>query len=220
MEICHSDKIQKILTLFNELPDNAKHDVFRILRTNMPIPPSTTKKRKFSDDFQTEAVTLWKSLRNYTLTAEKLNEKYSKEDMKIDESYVRRWVKEQLSEEEIKAILKKVKITKSKQRFPEMEDELMVWFKQERNKKVTVTGKRMKEKALEIFSDMKKRAEEGEKKLDKYKYGNFNGSNGWFRKFLKRKNVSRRIATHIASKMCENYSDEIIKFLGRIKKLR
>jgi len=50
--------------------------------------------------------------------------------------------------------------------------------------------------------------------LESYSQGSFKASNGWVRKFRKRSKISRRVATHIASKLSEDYTSQIAAFIG------
>ena len=82
------------------------------------------------------------------MTASILNKE---QEMQIDESYVRRWIKEDLSSEEIKQTLKKVKITSRKAKFNELEEDLVKWFKSTREKKVPITLRMIQDQALSLF---------------------------------------------------------------------
>jgi len=82
------------------------------------------------------------------LTASILNKE---QEMQIDKSYVRRWIKEDLSSEEIKQTLKKVKITSRKAKFNELEEDLVKWFKSTREKKVPITLRMIQDQALSLF---------------------------------------------------------------------
>jgi hypothetical protein len=63
----------------------------------------------------------------------------------------------------------------------------------------------IKNKALEITEN-------------KYPGNLFKASNGWFFNFLKRKRISRRVATHVMQKISSDFSKEIITFWKEVKR--
>ncbi len=60
--------------------------------------------------------------------------------------------------------------------------------------------------------------ESGNEMLTKYQDSNFSASNGWFKRFKRRHNISRRLCNHIVSKLSDNYVEKVHKFLGRVTK--
>lgn len=241
MENQNTLDFDNLISKMKELPSAQKTNLLKMLQKDCQ-----TKKRKrneYTEDFKRKAVDLWKTNRNYSLTAELLNEQLrsrkekeneekkndaennDEEDTEkmscIDESYIRRWVSEKLDPDEIKKTLKKVKKSKTKPGFIEMEEELMVWFRKTRESKLSITLRMIREEALSIFEELKKKSKEpGNEKLVKYKDSSFSASNGWFRRFKRRNRISRRVCTHTAQKLCDNYAEEIHKFLGRVTKQR
>jgi hypothetical protein len=221
-------KIKRILREIESLSTVEKAEVVKELQLNEAAPAtSTKKKRKFDDLFKDKAVSLWKQNRNFLATADQLTEelnegrKEEEEEQKCYESYVRRWVTAKVPEDEIKRILKKPKLTKDKAHYPELEQMLVAWFKGKRESKLCVTLKQFQDKAVSIFNDLKKKYENStDQKHKAYSEGSFKGSHGWFERFRDRNKISRRVATHVASKLAEGYSTEIAKFIGRVRELR
>ena len=96
-----------------------------------------------------------------------------------------------------------------KVKYQDIEDDLMTWFHDRREKGVRVTGKELKHEAL---------------RLHKIK-GNqsFKGSCMWFRRFRNRHHISFRRATHIAQKsrtIIGARVDRLLKIVIRLKELR
>ena len=171
-----------------------------------------TKKRKTMDpEIKQKAIKIWKKNRNYSLTASILNKE---QEMQIDESYVRRWIKEDLSSEEIKQTLKKVKITSRKAKFNELEEDFVKWFKSTREKKVPITLQMIQDQALSLFRKLK------ENNPSFYIQKTFCASSGWFRNFKRRHGISKRMGTHVASKLSDDYASQISLFFGNVRKLK
>ena len=152
----------------------------------------------------------------YEEAAQRFNSHFEKT---IDESYIRRWVSEQLTEEEIENIKKQFKRTFRQEQYPEMEDKLKIWFQEQRERKVALTLKMIQKEALVIFNSLKE-AGKNDVKLSKYVKGEFKASVGWLRRFRRRAGISRRMGTHTASKLAENYSEQMSQFLMDIKLIR
>lgn len=210
-----ADKQQNLVKLFDSLDDNQKQSM--ILKLQGSINKNKRKRSTFEEDIKSKCVELWKGNRNFSETARVISQTC---DKKIDESYVRRYVKETLTDDEIKQTKKKCKISQSHGKFSEMEEGLLLWFKEKRDKKLSVTMDMIKKEALSLFAKIKQHYLET--KEDKFKHYDteFSASSGWFRRFRERAQFSRRMATHTASTLAIGYVDEVAKFLGRVRMFR
>ena len=233
MEISNSyvPSVDEMILHFQNLDEQDKQ---KFLAAVIQKPSKKRPRRVFEEEFKVKAVDIWKANGNYLMTADLLSQQLKDlcqaqgqakegdyEEEKIHESYIRRWTEERLSKEEIEAVKKRVKKTKVKQAYPELEQRLTNWFGLQRSKKLVVTMKQFKDQALRIFEDLKtKYTKTGEEALKIYCEGEFKASAGWFRRFRKRQKISRRAATHVASKLSEDYTTEIASFIGRIRELR
>jgi len=217
MENQNLSKADLIFNTFNELDEEDKNKVVENIQNS-----TSSRKRKrtvFEEDFKEKAVNIWKENGNYLMTADELNK--GNEGQKVHESYIRRWASEKLAKEEIVQVKKKIKLTKPKVAYPEMEEMLRNWFKIQRENNLAITMKQFKDKALELFKELKLKYEATHNiALESYSKGSFKASNGWFRRFRKRSKISKRIATHVSSKLAENYTSQIATFIGRVRELR
>ena len=136
------------------------------------------------------------------------------ENLNIDESYIRRWVNDRLTASEIKMIKKKPKQTISKRKFPELEEQLFKWFHGLRLQHLLVTLKLFREEALKIFEKL------NTERNPKYIGCKFCASAGWFSRFKVRYKISRRVQTHVAQKLANDYTLQIDKFIGRLRETK
>ncbi len=73
--------------------------------------------------------------------------------------------------------------------------------------------------ALKIIQQLKEKFEEsGNEMLTKYQDSSFSVSNGWFKRFKRRHNISRCLCNQLVSKLSDNYVEAVHKFLGRATK--
>ncbi len=82
---------------------------------------------------------------------------------------------------------------------------MIEWFLSQRKKKISVNIKAVKEQAKIIL-----------KELSPGSY--FRASNGWYEGFSKRFKISRRVGTHVAQNLSEDYIENIKKFFLEIKR--
>ena len=210
------DEVVSIVKLFQGLKEDEKATFIKQIES-----VTSTKKRKrahFDESLRTRAVELWRKNRNYSMTARLINQEF---ETKVDESYIRRYVDQGLDSKEVKQIKKKGKIVSSSGKFPELEEALLQWFKQKREKKLSLTMDMIKEEARRIFE--RKRSlyiENKDESLKHYGTESFTASTGWFRRFRERARISQRIATHTASTLSLDYTNEIARFLGRVRMYR
>jgi len=90
-----------------------------------------------------------------------------------------------------------------------MEERLIIWIKDQRTLKLTVSMKDICSKAKEVVAEIYSK----DKKL-------FQASNRWFDKFIDRNNISRRTPTHIIQQIQDNALQEIKDYLKEIHKKR
>ena len=119
------DEAKLVVETFKSLDENLKKEVIKNLIENTPQ-KKVRKREEFEKELKEEAVEIWKKNRNFAMTARVINSKHNKN---IDESYVRRYVNESLPVPEITSIKKRVKIMDPRSSFPELEEELLKWFK-------------------------------------------------------------------------------------------
>ena len=126
------DEAILVVETFKSLDENLKKEVIKSLIENTPQ-KKVRKREEFEKELKEEAVEIWKKNRNFAMTARVINFKHNKT---IDESYVRRYVNESLSAPEITSIKKRVKVMDPRSSFPELEEELLKWFKDMRQRKL------------------------------------------------------------------------------------
>jgi len=126
------DEAILVVETFKSLDENLKKEVIKSLIENTPQ-KKVRKREEFEKELKEEAVEIWKKNRNFAMTARVINSKHNKN---IDESYVRRYVNESLPVPEITSIKKRVKIMDPRSSFPELEEELLKWFKDMRQRKL------------------------------------------------------------------------------------
>jgi len=211
---------EQIDSFFQGLSPQKQSSALKYLQ-NKYSAPKTSKKRKY-EDIKDGAVQHFKTSGSGTVTAAYINEKYKERGIHIDESYIRRWSEAALSEEEIKQIKKKVKISRGPGcNYPELEVLLFDWFKMQRNKKISVSLKDFQTQAKSLFQKLAKDYEgtQAEEKihLKKYSEGSFTASRGWFQRFRLRKKISKRMATNIASTLTDNYTQDIALNIKRLR---
>jgi len=181
----------------------------------------SAKKRKrdeYQDDFKELVINDWRTTRNVALTAANINQAHGTH---LNDTTVGNWVKGTLSKEEINSIKKKKKITKNKSQVFELEQLLFDWIKAQRMKRLPLTQPLIQKQAQLIFENLKKEsADTPEETTKKYSAMKFLASNGWFEKFKRRANLSRRVPTLISAKIAGDYSDMVFKFLGAMRKIR
>lgn len=187
-----------------------------------PQAKGSKKRKNYEPSFKQLVVECWQGNRNYLRTAAEINERHKSS---IGESHVRRWTDELLTPAEKTRTLKKVKITTSKAFYSDLEKDLIQWIASQREKKLSVTLKGIQDKALEIFalykeSYLKETNFAIKQALEPYNTQNFGASRGWFSRFKKRFGLSRRVGTHVASKLAEDYAKEVNEFLSDVRNLR
>lgn len=208
--------IGEIVEKFKTLSQEDKDKAWKLLHAEYK--PNKRKRNEYDLDFKKNVVEIYKTTNNYLETTRIVLERYK---VVLDESNVRRWASELLSAAEFKEIKKKPKITKRRAKYPEMEEDLTVWFTEQRKNKICVSLKMFKDQAKKIFNELKKKfSETHNEELKKYEGAEFGASSGWFKRFRRRYKISRRVPTHTAQKLTENYADEISRFIGRVRELR
>lgn len=88
-----------------------------------------------------------------------------------------------------------------------MEKEVLKEIMERREKKLTISMKEIQMLAI----DYAKKLYPGEK---------FTGSHGWFSRFVRRYNLSRRTATHTMQKACEDFKEVVESFWKKIRQDR
>ena len=121
----------------------------------------------------------------------------------LDESSLRLW-RTLRTPANILAASKKVKQKRRpKLRYPEMEKLLLSWIKSERTIGKAVSMLTIISKAKDLNVDPQ-----------------FRASGGWFARFVKRSNLSRRMPTHVMQKIRDGCFEDVKKYLGEIRKRR
>jgi hypothetical protein len=92
---------------------------------------------------------------------------------------------------------------KNKSPFLIMEPELIAWILEMRKKNIAPKANHIRDKAKEIFGDP-----------------NFRASPGWFSRFCKRSNLTRRLPTHQVQKLKDDTWKEIVKFFENLRSER
>lgn len=82
----------------------------------------------------------------------------------------------------------------------------MRWFEERRQQGVRVTGKKLKQEALRLHSENGNQS--------------FKASNGWYRRFKKRHEITFRRSTHVAQHPVQITDDKVDKFLRFVIKMR
>lgn len=125
---------------------------------------------------------------------------------KIHESTVRKFISEMKNEKEVLDFKKKTKKKKRsgrKSKFEKIEEKVYEWILEQRNKKLIVRLKDIKEKALSFKTEE-----------------NFCASNGWFANFKKRYKISHRSPTHVMSTFTDKCIDAMAEYLKELMKER
>lgn len=91
-------------------------------------------------------------------------------------------------------------------KYKEIDQKLMIWFKEKRSAGIHVTGKAMRIEALRLHKENGSQS--------------FKASLGWFNKFKRRHKITFRQATHIAQHSKSIVDDRIDKFLNFVIRMR
>ena len=139
---------------------------------------------------------------NNSLIAKKYN---------MTEGGVRRCIKAFSNKDEFLSILGKGSfVSKSRKcKYTDLEEQLKMWIRDQREKKLAISMKEICSKALEIFTI-----------LYPAHIGEFNASRGWFWRFVKRANLSRRCPTHVIQQFREDVNKEIKEFWKEVWNIR
>lgn len=115
-------------------------------------------------------------------------------------------IREQLENGELKKSMKRHRGGGRRVRYSDIDQTVITWMEECRDKGVRVTGKGLKQECLRLH------------KLN----GNqsFKASCGWLRSFMKRHNISFRRATHIAQKLPSELDEKRQNFLAYIIRMR
>jgi transposase-like protein len=145
-------------------------------RENLQETTTVLKKRKgYSLKFKQKALEeLANNNRNFQNTAQRLN---------IPRQCLMRWFKQKDQIEEAHNKIARQRLTNGTSRafYPEMEQSLEQWIREERAKGVSISGFLIKAKAVEIMRTQISGST-----------STFKASNGWLANFLKRKNLTLR----------------------------
>ncbi|KAL4506728.1 hypothetical protein ABPG72_001149 [Tetrahymena utriculariae] len=115
----------------------------------------------------------------------------------INEKTVRRYIAKYLNETEVKENQQKEQKYRPQQ--PGMEEKVVRWIEDQREKKKIINLK-----------DIKQKAQEFKEKYD------FKASNGWFQRFAKRNNLSLRTPTHVIQSCGSKVFEELQIFYEQI----
>jgi hypothetical protein len=157
-------------------------------------------KTRYSDEIKRVAVEHANQHNNNSRAADHVNSLYG---ISIDESTVRFWRNKLTSPKSLKESKTKIQQKRVKPKYPQMEETLLTWIREERNLGHALSMNIIKKKALEICVDEE-----------------FKASNGWFWRFVARKKLVKRIPTHVMQKLQENYLEYIQTFLLNVKEKR
>jgi hypothetical protein len=165
--------------------------------------PLIKKRRSYSLKFKLSALNeLEKNNNNFQNTAERLG---------ISRQCLMNWneQKEKINESNYKTIRQRLPISVNKALFPDMENTLDKWIKDNRDKGVCISGFSIKVKAIEIM-----RGENPDVNSSP-----FMASDGWFSNFLKRKNLSLRRITTTGRSLPQNALNTIKEFIDNCANL-
>jgi len=166
-------------------------------RENLQQTTPVLKKRKgYSLKFkQKELVELANNNRNFQNTSQRLD---------IPRQYLMRWFKQKDQIEESRNKIARQRLTNGTSRafYPEMEQSLEQWIREERAKGVCISGFMIKVKAVEIL-----------RKQISGSTSPFKASDGWLANFLKRKNLTLRRITTTGRDLPEDSVAVIQKFI-------
>jgi hypothetical protein len=204
------DQLQPLINEFEKLNTKSKEDLLQYImqfnvskdsslneKSNLDKKPSL--KRKFGVAFRKQVAKDANECNNNYATARKF---------KLPEATVRYWRLNLSSKDELqKSYLKKQKRVRSRNLI-NMENELISWFKEMRNKKLAVSVASIKVKALEFAK--------GHGLSD----STFKASSNWVGKFKERYKIVMRSATHIATKLSNYAVDEIKTFLDKFRQIK
>ena len=143
--------------------------------------------------------------------AKNSNNRKAEDAFGVDESVIRRWRRREGELRELDWDTRNISfkgktITKqrfrlsgggSKIKYPELEKDLVKWFKERRAKFIPVTQKAIRNKALGLAA---------EKNIK-----NFKCSQGWINGWRNRNGISRRRRTNLAQKMPEDLYPKVLK---------
>jgi len=102
-----------------------------------------------------------------------------------------------------------------------MEEKLANWFALKRKDKMAISMKMIKEEAKKVFQELKDEYRVTHKEtLKKYETEDFKCSSDWFQRYRKANKIFKRMPTHSASSLSENYANEIAKFIGSVRELK
>ena len=124
----------------------------------------------------------------------------------INRRRVQEWVQQEEQLKKMARSRRRLPGAGCKIRYQDIEEKLIAYFEERRNKGVRVTGKAFKSEALRLHKA----------------YGNqsFKASSSWYRRFKKRHNISLRRATHISQHSQEIISGKVDRFLQLVIKHR
>src|SRR5688572_11951752 len=92
--------VEQVKDLFKQLSHDEQHSMLNFLESEYKKPKTSRKRKVFDEKLKEETIEKFKSTGSATRAAEYINDTYP--EVKIDESYVRRWAEASLSSEEIK----------------------------------------------------------------------------------------------------------------------
>ena len=114
------------------------------------------------------------------------------------EKMVREWRRQEEGLKQIKGTMHGRRSSKKVPKWPELEEELKNWVREQRNVGFSVSTKMIMEQGKKIAV---------EKNL-----GDFKGGATWCYRFMKRQGLSMRVRTHLAQKMPNEYEAKILQF--------
>lgn len=129
---------------------------------------------------------------------------------KISEAAVRRCRESFIYNSDLQSVLgKRSKEHKATGKYPQMETLLLEWIQEQRQKKLSVCMKDIRDKAKILFAETYPESPD-----------RFSASTGWFCRFIRRSNLSRRTPTHVVQQIRENALKDITSYLREITETR
>lgn len=127
----------------------------------------------------------------------------------VDRKRVREWSQ---NEDTLKTLTKSRKRSSGggrPVRYMDIENEALTWFSKQREAGIRVTGNALKQEALRLHKERGSQS--------------FRASQGWFRRFKKRHNITFKRTTHVsqhAAEIRDGRIDKFLRFVIRMGRLR